>query len=295
MRGLQLVFSKLDDPLDLFRLSAVCRDWRTGATTTGNPGAWGSARLKTSATIKRYVKAQFAIAREDEHLERARETVQASRLARAFVRWRGALASVELADQGALRRRLRRRQRRMLEMGRAAIKEVRRGYYSTWHRRPQFGAWADAALGKLVARAPASSLRSLNLAHTDVSVGALSKAYEENESLQSIDLESCWALLHDPEWPALRSELRDKDVTVKDRWIVAIKVRGQDGTEVYFKIRSECPLKKLMDVYAQRQGGTTNAYRFIFDGNRIVETQTPFNLQMENDDVIDAMLEQRGD
>ena len=30
-----------------------------------------------------------------------------------------------------------------------------------------------------------------------------------------------------------------------------------------------------MDVYAQRQGGTTNAYRFIFDGNRIVETQTP--------------------
>ena len=53
--------------------------------------------------------------------------------------------------------------------------------------------------------------------------------------------------------------------------------------------------EKLMDVYAQRQGGTTNAYRFIFDGNRIVETQTPFNLQMENDDVIDAMLEQRGD
>jgi hypothetical protein len=30
-----------------------------------------------------------------------------------------------------------------------------------------------------------------------------------------------------------------------------------------------------MDVYAQRQGGTPSAYRFIFDGNRIVETQTP--------------------
>jgi hypothetical protein len=34
-------------------------------------------------------------------------------------------------------------------------------------------------------------------------------------------------------------------------------------------------LKKLMDVYAQRQGGTPDAYRFIFDGNRIVETATP--------------------
>ena len=50
---------------------------------------------------------------------------------------------------------------------------------------------------------------------------------------------------------------------------------AQDGTEVFFKIKRKSPLKKLMDVYAQRQGGTTNAYRFIFDGNRIVETQTP--------------------
>lgn len=49
----------------------------------------------------------------------------------------------------------------------------------------------------------------------------------------------------------------------------------QDGTEVFFKIKRKSPLKKLMDVYAQRQGGTPNAYRFIFDGNRIVETQTP--------------------
>jgi hypothetical protein len=115
---------------------------------------------------------------------------------------------------------------------------------------------------------------------------------------------------------------------------------SQDGTEVFFKIKRKSPLKKLMDVYAQRQGGTPSAYRFIFDGNRIVETQTPddvcsppllsspplppvpplppppirwsvvspFNapspphvspavgvqLDMENDDVIDAMLEQVG-
>ena len=44
---------------------------------------------------------------------------------------------------------------------------------------------------------------------------------------------------------------------------------------MFFKIKRKSPLKKLMDVYAQRQGGTPSAYRFIFDGNRIVETQTP--------------------
>ena len=31
----------------------------------------------------------------------------------------------------------------------------------------------------------------------------------------------------------------------------------------------------MMDVYAQRQGGAPDAYRFIFDGNRIVETARP--------------------
>jgi small ubiquitin-related modifier len=76
--------------------------------------------------------------------------------------------------------------------------------------------------------------------------------------------------------------------------IVSLKVRGQDGTEVFFKIRRISPLQKLMNVYAQRQGGTPSAYRFIFNGNRIVETQTPDDLDMENDDVIDAMLEQVG-
>ena len=47
-----------------------------------------------------------------------------------------------------------------------------------------------------------------------------------------------------------------------------------------------------MEDYAQRQGGTPDAYRFIFDGNRIGETATPNDLEMEDDDVIDAMLEQ---
>ena len=57
--------------------------------------------------------------------------------------------------------------------------------------------------------------------------------------------------------------------------VCALPIARQDGTEVFFKIKRKSPLKKLMDVYAQRQGGTPSAYRFIFDGNRIVETQTP--------------------
>jgi small ubiquitin-related modifier len=34
--------------------------------------------------------------------------------------------------------------------------------------------------------------------------------------------------------------------------------------------------------------------RFLFDGNRLRENQTPDELEMEDDDVIDAMLFQVG-
>jgi small ubiquitin-related modifier len=113
--------------------------------------------------------------------------------------------------------------------------------------------------------------------------------------LRSVDLRHCYNILVSPRYRALRRRMISLGTCVNDRWAVSVKVRGHDGTEVFFKILAMSPLKKLMDVYAQRQGLTPSAYRFIFDGNRIVETQTPLDLMMENDDVIDAMLEQVGD
>lgn len=79
----------------------------------------------------------------------------------------------------------------------------------------------------------------------------------------------------------------------------AVKVHDQDGSVVPFKIRSHKSLKKLMDVFAQSRGGTPSAYRFFFDGRRIPShwdeyIPTPDELQMENSDVIEAMLEQVG-
>ena len=38
----------------------------------------------------------------------------------------------------------------------------------------------------------------------------------------------------------------------------------------------------------------SNTCRFIFDGERIKETDTPTSLEMENGDEIDVMVEQTG-
>ena len=75
---------------------------------------------------------------------------------------------------------------------------------------------------------------------------------------------------------------------------INIKVKAQDGTEIYFKIKRTTQLKKLMDAYCQRQGLANNQCRFIFDGERIKDDDNPDSLEMENGDEIDVMVEQTG-
>jgi len=75
---------------------------------------------------------------------------------------------------------------------------------------------------------------------------------------------------------------------------VALKVVNADGAEVYFKIKKQTALKKLMEAYCKKQGILRASVRFLYDGNPVEEDKTPEDLGMEDDDVIDAMIEQVG-
>mmetsp|Transcript_9730 Transcript_9730/g.10779 ORF Transcript_9730/g.10779 Transcript_9730/m.10779 type:complete len:93 (+) Transcript_9730:82-360(+) len=75
---------------------------------------------------------------------------------------------------------------------------------------------------------------------------------------------------------------------------INLRVIAQDGTEVLFKIKNKTQLRKLMDAYCQRQAIDPNSVRFLYDGERIQEDQTPAGLDMEDQDVIDAVLQQTG-
>ena len=46
--------------------------------------------------------------------------------------------------------------------------------------------------------------------------------------------------------------------TATDVQHINIKVKAQDGTEIFFKIKRSTALKKLMDAYCQRQGISAN-------------------------------------
>lgn len=76
--------------------------------------------------------------------------------------------------------------------------------------------------------------------------------------------------------------------------VLNVKVTGSAGDETFFTIKSNTPLKKLMDAYCYKSNKSVSEVRFLFDGTRINPTDTPSSLGMEDNDSIDAMVEQVG-
>lgn len=60
-----------------------------------------------------------------------------------------------------------------------------------------------------------------------------------------------------------------------DQEQITLRVVAQDGTEIYFKIKQNTPLRKLMGAYCNKLGKDPNSVRFMFNGQRILDEQTP--------------------
>lgn len=75
---------------------------------------------------------------------------------------------------------------------------------------------------------------------------------------------------------------------------INLKVTGQDGSVVHFKIKKNTALRKLMAAYCDRTGIKMESTRFRFDGQPINETDTPSALEMEEGDSIDVFQSQTG-
>ncbi|NXK92092.1 SUMO3 protein, partial [Formicarius rufipectus] len=80
----------------------------------------------------------------------------------------------------------------------------------------------------------------------------------------------------------------------KESDYVNLKVAGQDGSLVQFKIKRHTPLRKLMKVYCERQGLSMRQIRFQFDGQPVKEADTPARLEMEDEDMISVFQHQTG-
>ena len=75
---------------------------------------------------------------------------------------------------------------------------------------------------------------------------------------------------------------------------LTIKVKDQNGEEIHFKITPSTKFEKVFNAYAQRKGMSSVDFRYRFEGYHVDGYHTPLDLDMEDDDVIDAYLEQCG-
>lgn len=91
--------------------------------------------------------------------------------------------------------------------------------------------------------------------------------------------------------PTGEGESRPKDQAPTQ---LNVKVVDQDGNDLFFKIKKHTTLKKVMDAYCERQGKNRSLVRFLFEGHRIQDNDTPDTLEMEDGDMIQVVLEQLG-
>lgn len=75
---------------------------------------------------------------------------------------------------------------------------------------------------------------------------------------------------------------------------INLRVIGQDGQVVHFKIKKNTPLRKLMTAFCERTQLRMESLRFRFDGQAINETDTPMQIEMEDGDSIDVFQQQTG-
>jgi len=75
---------------------------------------------------------------------------------------------------------------------------------------------------------------------------------------------------------------------------LSLKVKSPEGNEVYFKVKKTTTFSKVMHAYCKKVGAEIENLRFLFDGQRLRPEQTPADLDMEDEDEIDAMVQQTG-
>ncbi|CAL4953622.1 unnamed protein product [Urochloa decumbens] len=77
--------------------------------------------------------------------------------------------------------------------------------------------------------------------------------------------------------------------------LINIKVQSQTSAEVFFRIKRNVRLRRLMDMYCGKHSLDPKAVKFLGpDGRHIRGEQTPDEVGLEDGDAIDVWLDQQG-
>lgn len=81
---------------------------------------------------------------------------------------------------------------------------------------------------------------------------------------------------------------------VTDEYIRLRVITSDMTNEVHFRVKAATVLGRLKRSYCSKLGFQAEELRFVFDGHRITDEDTPKSLGMVNDDVIEIYQERTG-
>ena len=94
--------------------------------------------------------------------------------------------------------------------------------------------------------------------------------------------------------PTASNDVKPKTEEGQNEATLSIRVRDQHQGEVVFKVKRTTKMKRVLQAFCDRKGWQASQVRFAFDGQRVDEDMSPEDLGMEDNDTIDAFLEQIG-
>ncbi|KAL4570655.1 hypothetical protein LXL04_026315 [Taraxacum kok-saghyz] len=92
----------------------------------------------------------------------------------------------------------------------------------------------------------------------------------------------------------LADEDEKKPIVQSTHITIKVNVHQREKLELFFRIKRNTKLKKLVDACCDRQSLEKKLVDFLIDGTRLREEQTPDELEMEEGDEIDVMLHHDG-
>ncbi|CAI6368899.1 unnamed protein product [Macrosiphum euphorbiae] len=89
-------------------------------------------------------------------------------------------------------------------------------------------------------------------------------------------------------------EVTDDKAAAADEYIRLRVITSDMTNEVHFRVKAATALVRLKRSYCSKLGFQVDELRFVFDGHRITDDDTPKKLGMINDDVIEIYQERTG-
>ena len=86
----------------------------------------------------------------------------------------------------------------------------------------------------------------------------------------------------------------DSTTNVANEYIHLHVITSDRNNEVHFNVKPNTPLVRLKRSYCSNFGHKVDELRFVYEGHRIVDSDTPESLGMENNDFIEIYQEKTG-